>query len=867
MKLVIVLSIIAYGYADKLDRAYLPPVNAATAGGSPGALLAPASGNPGSNLGQAGQVPSGRQPGAGSGQSFPSTFGGVSGKAQNGPGFGAGNKQSLSGTGLNAFASTGNNGNVPLLGANAPFGTSQSTNFGSNKAPGANTFNVGSQQAYRPQSARPSSQGFGQETQAINEAQAYKPERSQAAADRNAEILKYVNENNGESYLYSYETSNGISVEESGVATNGVKAQGGFSYTGDDGQSYSLTYTADENGFQPQGEHLPTPHPIPEEILKSIEENSRAAAAGTQEGAYRPEEYESDDSALQYNAGQTSFNRPQGSYQGSFQQGPTSQTQNNQYSGNTGAFGPNPVTGQSDQFGQTKLSQGPNQFSAGPSGLQGPIKQYQQASGSNQGPVDQFSGQSGQIDNVKPFAGSSQFTTGAQGQSNQYQTGLGNSQRPFGQSSNQGSFTQGLGQGQGSSGYNYNQPQSNLGAVTQFGSGASVQNRPQVNQGQTIATSGTTFGLQSGKVSPSEKPFGTFQGSQISQLQNSANRPGNQLIGSAVNQLNPSKPSFESQGFPVRPGSQESAGSTVSSGYQYQANANRPSFGLNKPSGSSFQPSQGSQYQSNTNKPSLGTNNGIKGQQYQQNGNRPFGGSSAFNQESVPFGGSSGNRTPGSGSLFVPDNQPFGSTIRPSISQFGPESQQSTSARGSSGAAPIQAPYQYNKPSQSFPAQQQPGSSANLSPNGKRPAGSSFGSQGFNGQKPGVSSPGNQAINGQGPSFNPQGYQVASTHPSLAGTQGVNGQGSDSSSLGPQDQRPGGSFPSSQTVNGQRPTYTGIQGINQRPDGSSSGSQGVNGQRPFSPGNGSSQGSQGRPEQFGGPRQPPSFNSQEGYKY
>jgi hypothetical protein len=76
---------------------------------------------------------------------------------------------------------------------------------------------------------------------------------------------------------YSYETGNGIVVQEQGYLKNpGQKdleaqvATGSFSYTGPDGVLYTVTYTADENGFRAEGAHLPTPPPIPEAIARSL---------------------------------------------------------------------------------------------------------------------------------------------------------------------------------------------------------------------------------------------------------------------------------------------------------------------------------------------------------------------------------------------------------------------------------------------------------------------------------------------------------------------------------------------------------------------------------------------------------------------
>jgi hypothetical protein len=47
--------------------------------------------------------------------------------------------------------------------------------------------------------------------------------------------------------------------------------QGKYSYTGDDGVVYTVTYIADENGFRAEGDHLPTPPPIPVEIQRALE--------------------------------------------------------------------------------------------------------------------------------------------------------------------------------------------------------------------------------------------------------------------------------------------------------------------------------------------------------------------------------------------------------------------------------------------------------------------------------------------------------------------------------------------------------------------------------------------------------------------
>jgi Insect cuticle protein len=81
---------------------------------------------------------------------------------------------------------------------------------------------------------------------------------------KDAQILKYESDNIGiGGYKFSYETSDGVSrTEEAEVKNAGTEneilvVRGTISWYAPDGQQYTVTFIADENGFQPQGDHLP----------------------------------------------------------------------------------------------------------------------------------------------------------------------------------------------------------------------------------------------------------------------------------------------------------------------------------------------------------------------------------------------------------------------------------------------------------------------------------------------------------------------------------------------------------------------------------------------------------------------------------
>ncbi|KAH8314824.1 hypothetical protein KR074_000836 [Drosophila pseudoananassae] len=83
------------------------------------------------------------------------------------------------------------------------------------------------------------------------------------ALANDATIDKLESEVLPESFNYEYKTSDGQQGEASGKLNypgsdhESLAVKGSYSFVGDDGVTYTVSYIADENGFQPQGAHLP----------------------------------------------------------------------------------------------------------------------------------------------------------------------------------------------------------------------------------------------------------------------------------------------------------------------------------------------------------------------------------------------------------------------------------------------------------------------------------------------------------------------------------------------------------------------------------------------------------------------------------
>eukprot|EP00099_Drosophila_melanogaster_P012030 NP_001286347.1 cuticular protein 49Af, isoform B [Drosophila melanogaster] len=98
-----------------------------------------------------------------------------------------------------------------------------------------------------------------------------------SATDNDDPISQESNVEYNGKYHYHYELKDGSKATQDGVLKsvnadhNGESVNGKYSFVADDGKTYVVSYTADENGYLAVGDHLPTPPPTPVSVLKALE--------------------------------------------------------------------------------------------------------------------------------------------------------------------------------------------------------------------------------------------------------------------------------------------------------------------------------------------------------------------------------------------------------------------------------------------------------------------------------------------------------------------------------------------------------------------------------------------------------------------
>ena len=80
-----------------------------------------------------------------------------------------------------------------------------------------------------------------------------------------AEVITNNAEVETDGFRYNYEIDDGTVVKATGVNNN---HEGSYKWVSPEGESFTVNYVADENGYQPTGAHIPQPNPL---IIKAIE--------------------------------------------------------------------------------------------------------------------------------------------------------------------------------------------------------------------------------------------------------------------------------------------------------------------------------------------------------------------------------------------------------------------------------------------------------------------------------------------------------------------------------------------------------------------------------------------------------------------
>ncbi|KAK3857449.1 hypothetical protein Pcinc_036282 [Petrolisthes cinctipes] len=97
-----------------------------------------------------------------------------------------------------------------------------------------------------------------------------------APQQREADFIDIIRDervDNGDgNYNFLFETENGIYQEVAGRPgdNGGQHMEGSFRFPLDDGTIAEVTFIANENGYVPQSDLIPTPHPLPEHVVETL---------------------------------------------------------------------------------------------------------------------------------------------------------------------------------------------------------------------------------------------------------------------------------------------------------------------------------------------------------------------------------------------------------------------------------------------------------------------------------------------------------------------------------------------------------------------------------------------------------------------